>query len=898
MMDAVRWLTRFGRRTLMLLRHGQFDADLEEEMRLHRELREQETIAEGLPAEEAHYAAQRRFGNKLMLREESRDMWGWNWLETLLQDVRYGLRQLRRNLSFTAAAVITLALGIGATTAIFSVVNGVLLNPLPYPHANRLVALAEKLPPFQDFAISYPDFLDWVKMNNTFEALAAYRHTDMNLTDSSEAERVKVTQVSASFFPLLGVKPVIGRNFTRQEDRRGAAPVVILSGGFWRTKFGASPGIVGKVLTLDGKSYTVVGVIPKTFYFCCENQNFVLGDIYAPIGAYDSRWMHDRGSHPGIFAFGRLRRGVTLQRARADMDGIARDLASAYPNSDKGAGISLTPLKERMVGNVEPVLLVLLAAVGFVLLIACANVANLLLARATSRTHEFAIRSALGASRSRVIRQLLAESVLLALAGGGLGLLLASWGTKAAIAMLPEALPRANDVRLDPHVLAFALVVSVLVGVLFGLAPALQSSRPDLHEGLKEGGRGMSGRQHGTQRVFVVIEMGLAVLLLAGAGLMIRSLANLWRVNPGFNPQNVLTFNVALPPSTSKETPDQVRASLRNLTNSIAAIPGVDAAAITDGAFPLQGGNMVGFWAEGHPKPATESEMPDAANYIIGTNYFRVMRIPLLRGRVFTAHDDLRSPFVAVIDEDLARAYFPNQDAVGKHLHLAGFDQPFEIVGVVGHVDQNGLDEGVHSGASPQIYVPVSQVPNEYISLLAKNEGFVVRTQAASYASVEAIRKAVEGVNREQVTYGVESMNGIIAASLAARRFTMILLALFAAAALVLASIGIYGVIAYRVASRTHEIGIRMALGAQKRDVLRLVLGQGMSLALVGVGIGIAVALGLTRFLSSLLYGVNPTDPLTFIAVSLILTVVALLACYIPARRAAKVDPMVALRYE
>lgn len=874
------------------------EAELDRELRNHLDLEAEEHRGSGVDPEEAAYAARRALGNTGQIKEDVRMAWGFQWLETLLHDLRYGLRQLRRNPGFAAVAIITLALGIGATTAIFSVVNGVLLNPLPYPHPNRLVALAEKLPPFQDFAISYPDFLDWVKMNHTFDALAAYRHTDMNLIGSGQAERVKVTQVSASFFPLLGVKPVIGRNFSRQEDRRGAAPVVILSGGFWMSKFGASPGIAGKVLTLDGRGYTVIGVIPKGFYFCCENQNFVLGDVYTPIGSYASQWMTERGAHPGIFAFGRLRSGVSLQQARADMDAVARDLASAYPDSNKGAGISLTPLKERMVGNVEPVLLVLLAAVGFVLLIACANVANLLLARATSRRHEFAIRTALGASRGRVIRQLLAESVLLAIAGGGLGLLLASWGTKAAVAMLPQALPRANEVRLDPHVFAFALIISVLVGVLFGLAPALQSSRPGLHEGLKEGGRGLSGTHHGTQRVFVAIEMGLAVLLLAGAGLMIRSLANLWRVNPGFNPQNVLTFNVALPPSTSKEAPDQVRASVRNLTNTIGAVPGVKAAAITDGAFPLQGGNLVGFWAEGHPKPTTQSEMPNAANYIVGADYFRVMRIPLLRGRVFTEHDDLRSPSVAVIDESLARAYFPNQNPVGKHLHLAGLDQPFEIVGVVAHVDQNGLDEGVQSAASPQIYVPVSQIPNEYISFLARNEGFVVRTQTPSYASVEAIRKAVEGMNREQITYGFESMDGIIRDSLAARRFTMILLALFAAAALMLASVGIYGVITYRVASRTHEIGIRMALGAQRRDVLRLVVGQGMILAVISVALGILAALGLTRFLSSLLFGVKPTDPLTFIAVAVVLLAVALLACYIPARRAANIDPMVALRHE
>ncbi len=873
-------------------------ADLDRELRNHMDLEAEEQREAGASPEEATYAALRALGNATQIKEDVRMAWGFQWLETLLQDIRYGLRQLRRNPGFTAIALITLALGIGATTAIFSIVNGVLLNPLPYPHAPRLMAFAEKLPPFQDFAISYPDFLDWVKMNHTFEALAAYRHTDMNLTGSGEAERVKVIQVSASFFPLLGVKPVIGRNFAPAEDRPGAASVVILSEGFWKSKFGGSSQILGKVLKLDGKGYTVVGVIPKSFYFCCEKENFVLGDVYTPIGSYDNQWMLDRGAHPGIFAFGRLRRGVTLQRARADMDGIARDLASAYPDSDKNVGISLTPLKERMVGNVEPVLLVLLAAVGFVLLIACANVANLLLARAAGRRHEFAIRAALGASRARAIRQLLAESVLLALAGGGLGLLLASWGTKAAVAMLPEALPRANDVRLDPHVLAFALVVSVLVGVLFGLAPALQSSRPDLHEGLKEGARGSIGTSHRTRHVLIVMEMAMAVVLLIGAGLTIRSLARLWRANPGFNPHNVLTFNVALPPSTGKETPDQIRASLRQLTGAIAAVPGVRAAAITDGAFPMQGGNIVGFWAEGQPKPATESEMPNAVNYIVGENYFKVMGIPILHGRLFTRNDDIHSRFVAVIDEDLARIYFPHQDAVGKYIHLAGLAEPFEIVGVVGHVDQNGLDEDKRSARLVQIYIPVLQIPDQLISFLAKTEGFVVRTQSPGFASIEAIRRAVERMNRAQVAYGFESMEEIIATSLASRRFTMILLAVFAALAITLASIGIYGVISYSVARQTHEIGVRMALGAQPLDVLKQIVGQGFKLTLIGVAIGIVGALGLTRFLSSQLYAVKATDPLTFIVVSLVLTSVALLACYIPARRATKVDPMVALRHE
>jgi predicted permease len=906
------WKQEIAKRLANLKLDPVREAEIVDELSQHLEDRFQELLAGGTSEDEARQAALQELSDVGVLAQGMRcverevtpartPLGGGsssNFLGDLWQDIRYGLRQLRRNPGFTAVAVLTLALGIGANTAIFTVVNGVLLNPLPYPNANRLVALAEKLPSFSELAISYPDFLDWVRMNHSFAALAAYAQTDLNLTGSSEAEHLRVTQVSASFFPLLGVKPAIGRNFSPEEDRRGAAPVVILSGAFWQTKFGGSPDILGKMLTLNGKGYTVIGIIPKNFYFCCETTNFVLGDIYVPIGSYDSQFMTDRGAHPGIFAVGRLKAGVTLQQAHGDMGGVARDLALAYPDSDKNEGIAITPLKERMVGSVEPVLLLILAAVGFVLLIACSNVANLLLARAAGREREFAVRAALGASRGRMIGQLLAESTLLALAGGGLGLLLASSGTKAALAALPEALPRANDIRLDPRVLTFTLVASILAGLIFGLAPALRSSRPDLQESLKEGGRGSSGASQRAQRVFVVLEMAMAVVLLVGAGLTIRSLGRLWQVNPGFDPHSVLTFNVALLPSTAKETPDQIRASLRRLTDTVAAIPGVEAASITDGGFPMGNGNVVGFWAEGHPKPSTESEMPNALNYIVGADYFKVMRIPLLRGRLFTWDDDMHSRFVAIIDEDFARTYFRHQDALGKHIHLSGINEPFEIVGVVGHVDQYGLDEDAQSPLVVQLYNPVLQIPDQYISLLAKTDGFVVRTQSPEYASVSAIRSAIEGMNREQVAYNFEPMEGIIEASVASRRFAMILLAVFALLALALASIGIYGVISYGVACRTHEIGIRMALGAQKRDVLALVVGQGMILALMGVGIGIVGALGLTPFLSSLLYGVKPTDPVTFAAVSSLLTGVALLACCIPARRATKVDPMVALRYE
>lgn len=880
-----------------LFRKEQVKQELDEELNGFLEMAAEEKMKQGMGRKDALRAVRLERGSLEVTKEVVRDESWESLIETSWQDLRFAVRMLRKSPGFAAVALLTLALGIGADTAIFTVVNGVLLDRLPYPHPEQLVSLAETLPPFPQFAISYPNFLDWGRMNHTFEAIAAYRQNDFNLTGSGEAQRVKATQVSAAFFPLLGVKPVIGRDFSPDEDKPGGEPVVMLSEGLWRNKFGGAPDILDKTVTLDGTGYRVIGVVPRNFYFCCENTNFRLGDVYLPVGSWNVPWMHDRGAHPGLFAIGRLKTDVTLEQVRAEMDAIARNLATAYPDSDKNAGIALAPLKERMVGDVRPVLLVLLAAVGFVLVIGCVNVANLLLARSTARAREFALRAALGATRGRTIRQLLAESALLAVAGGALGLLLAIWGTRAGLAALPEALPRANDVRLDWHVLLFTLIVSVLASLLFGLAPALQTSRADLNEILKKGERGVGAVRHGMQGAFVAVEMALTVVLLIGAGLMIRSLAHLWSVNPGFDSHNVLTFTVALPPSTAKQTPSRVRSTLDQLTNTIAAVPGVQAVAITDGALPMAGDNEVGFWVEGRPKPLTQREMPNALNYIVGPDYLKVMSIPLRRGRFLTPQDDLRSPFVAVIDENFARQYFPNQDPVGNHLNLAGLDQPFEIVGVVGHVNQRGLDENENSPANLQIYTPVAQIPDEYISFLAKADGFVVRTQAPNYPSTTAIRHAIEA-NSQQVSYDFEPMEGLIADSVATRRFAMILLSVFAGLAVLLASIGIYGVTSYVVGRRTREIGIRLVLGAERRDVLRMVLARGAKLAFAGVGLGLCAAFGLTRLMASLLFSVTPHDPLTFVAVAILLIAVALAACYIPARRATHVDPLVALRYE
>jgi predicted permease len=819
-------------------------------------------------------------------------------MNRLWPDLQYAVRILVKSPGFSAVAILTLALGIGANTSLFSVVNGVLLNPLPYQHPDQVVTVASWFPGYGEGSLSYPDFLDWVRLNHTFSSLAAYRQDSFNLTGQGDAEQVTAMSVSASFFSLLGVNPILGRNFSSAEDQLGGPPAVILSGGLWRTKFGSAPDIVGKTLDLDGTDYTVVGVISENFYFCCSTTSFRLSDVYVPIGALKNSMMYDRRVVPVNWAVGRMKPGVTLAQAREDMDGVARSLAAAYPNIDKDTGIVVTPLQQVMVRDIRPFLLVLLAAVGFVLLIACVNVANLLLARSTGRGREFAIRAALGASQGRVIRQLLTESVLLAMAGGALGLLLASWGTRAALAALPSALPRANDVRVDPRVLLFTLVVTLAAGVLFGLAPALKTARPDLHETLKEGGRGASGARYRTQNIFVVLEMALAVVLLIGAGLTIRTLVGLWSISPGFDSHNVLFFRVGLPPSLANADASTIRATLRQFTDKIASVPGVTAVSPTTGAKPLLAESGLIFWHEGQPKPAAETSMPFALWYRVGSDYLKVMKIPLLRGRFLTAQDDANAPGVCVIDEVFAEKFFGTEDPIGKRLNFSVvYNQPLQIVGVVGHVKHYGLDETASSPMQAQFYMSPLQLPDDQLKTFAIPPGYVIRTHDSPAAFASVVRDALREFNSQAVLYQPETMDSLVARSLASRRFAMILLAVFAALALVLASIGIYGVISYIAGQRTHEIGIRIVLGAQRADVLKMVLGQGARLAITGVVIGLAAAAGLTQLMTKILYGVSALDPLTFIAVAIVLTLVALAACYIPARRAMRTDPIVALRY-
>jgi predicted permease len=815
---------------------------------------------------------------------------------TLLQDVRYGIRMLVKNPGYALIAVLTLALGIGANTALFSVVNGVILNPLPFPQPDQLVMLYENSVAFEKLSISYPNLKDWQHSNSTFAEIAGYRSDDFSVTGSGETERVRVGMVSAEFFPILGVQPSLGHLFGPDDDRRGAAPVTLISYGLWQRKFGSAPDIVGKRMSMNGNDYTVIGVMPASFHLQINNFDSAK-DVFIPLGQFRDPLFQDRGVHDGMDAIGRLKPGVSLAAARADMNQIARNLAAAYPNEDKNAGVTILSLKQDMVRDVQLFLWVLLGAVGFVLLIACVNVANLQLARSTGRAREFAIRAALGASQGRVIRQLLTESILIGLAGGGIGACLAAWGTQAAIRVLPNTLPRAEEVRLDAHVLLFTLALSVLAGVVFGLTPALKTSRPNLQDTLKETGRGASGAKHRALGVFVVVEMAMALVLLTGAGLMIRSLAALWSVDPGFNPHNILVFDASLSPGLGANA-STIRSALRELEEKLREVPGVRAVSCTGGGLPMTGDDEMPFWPDGKPKPANQAEMDQTLFYLVDPAYLDGMGIRLDRGRFFTANDNEHASPVIVVDEDFARKYFLGEDPIGKRIHIAILNTTPEIVGVVGHVKHWGLDsEADHQKIQAETYMPLMQVPDKFWSGSPQAQ-IVLRSSGPPAAIAAAVREAITKLNSQNVMFETKTMDAIIGESLAPRRFSMVLLSIFAGIALLLSSIGIYGVISYVVGQRTHEIGIRMALGAQRRDVLNLMLGQGMKMAVAGVAIGVCAALALTHLMVKMLFAVSATDPMTFAGVAIILSGVALAACYIPARRAMRVDPIIALRYE
>ena len=812
----------------------------------------------------------------------------------MIQDIRYAIRMLFKNPGFSVVVVLTLALGIGANAALFSVVNGVLLNPLPFPEPDQLVTIHQSKPNFDTGAVPYPNFLDLQAQNQTFTAMTISRPTGFSLIGAGEPERVDARWISADFFTVLGVTPQLGRAFTRDDDKAGGAPVALISSRLWDRKFSSAADITTKSITLDDKSYAIVGVIPVGSSLLRST------DVYVPIGQWTTPSLKNRGAALGLHGIGRLKPGVTLQQAQADLERIMANLAVDYPDTNKGHSSKLVALRERLLGGIEPILLMLFGAVGFVLLIACVNVSNLMLARSTSRTREFAIRAALGAGKWRLLRQSLSESMLLAVLGGSLGLGIAGLATKAAVEALPTAVPRVEEIGLDYRVLIFTATVSILTGILAGIAPALKTSRRRFNETLKESARGTTSSRVRAQGVFVAAEMAMALVLLIGAGLMIRSLTAIWKVDPGFNPDNLVTFGLNLSPSMRSANPGAIRSSIRDLADRLKHAPGVTSVSFTQGATPMQGEDDINFWIEGET-PRVSSDMHMALFYVVEPDYLKTMGISLTEGRFFTDQDDERAVPVAVIDEVLAKKYFGNQSPIGKRIFLNAEEPPSQIVGVVGHVKQWGLDNDDQQSLQSQLYVPFRAFPDNAMIGLAGGFGVAVRSgllASDTPATMNSIRQVVREHNSQNVIANAQTMNEIIAGTLSTPRFSMVLLGAFAGVALLLASVGIYGVISYLVGQRTHEMGIRIALGAKRSDIFRLVLGHGMKMAIAGVAIGLFAAFGLTRLMTKMLFGVSATDPLTFVAISLLLGFVALLACYIPARRATKVDAIVALRYE
>ncbi|HKP88121.1 MAG TPA: ABC transporter permease [Blastocatellia bacterium] len=802
-------------------------------------------------------------------------------MENLLKDVRYGIRMLTRNLGFTVVAVMTLALGIGANAAIFSVVNAVLLRPLPYADPDRLMIIREtKLPQFPEFSVSPGNFLDWQKQNTVFERLVSISGGAFNLIGTGEPERLQGLRVTDGFFATLGAQPQIGREFLPEEDQPGHGNVVILSHGLWQRRFGGDENILNQTMTLNGQSYTVVGVMPATFRFGGRST-----DLWTPM-AFTAQQAQSHGGHY-LQTIGRLKPDATLEQARTEMSAIADRLAEQYPDANAGWNVKIMPMLEYSVRSIKPALIILLYAVAFVLLIACANVANLLLARAASRQKEVAIRTALGAGRWRIIRQLLTESVLLSLAGGVAGLLLAMWGMSLLLSLAPENLPRVRDVSLDGRVLAFTAAITLLTGLSFGLVPALQASKPNLNETLKDAGRGSTegGHRHLVRSVLVVLEVATALMLLVGAGLMIKSFMRLQQVDPGFNPNNALTVGVSLPQRKYPED-DQKSAFYTQLIERLSALPGAQAVGASH-VLPFSDDYVLGFLIEGRP-PYPDGEDPSTNYYAVSADYFRAMGIPLIRGRLFTEHDNKKSPRVAIINETMAKKFFPDEDPIGKRIHVTNGPVVYrEIVGIVGDVKHYDLE----TEAPPQTYEPYLQQPFSFMTL-------VVRTAGDSRNLSAAIRSEVLNIDKEQPVSSIKALDQLVSDSISEQRFAMLLLGVFAAVAMLLAAVGIYGVMSYAVTQRTHEIGIRMALGAGQRDVLKLIVGHGMLLTLIGVALGLFVSFLGTRVMTAMLFGVSATDLTTFAVFAVSLTAVALLACAVPARRALKVDPMVALRYE
>jgi putative ABC transport system permease protein len=866
------------------------EREMEDELRFHLRMRAEENVRRGMTPREAERAARVSFGSWARISEACRDIKGGGSVEILIKDVRFGARMLRKNLGFTIVAVITLALGIGANTSIFSVVNAVLLRPLPYPNAERIAAIQELNEKGTRVQVTAANFLDWRAQSTSFEELAAIFTRSTNLAAGDGAERIDLAMTSANFFQVFGVQPYAGRFFLKEDERAGHEPVAVISHSLWQRQFGGDPSLVGRSITLDGQTYTVVGIAPVGFQYPDRTEIWIPPFKDVPTLSPQMDIQRARG-FGFLSAVGLLKAGVPVKQAHDEMTAITGRLRKQYPETNSKRFDRVVSLHTHLVGESSIALLLLLGAVALLLLIACANVANLLLARAASRQKEIAVRLALGATRLRLMRQLLVESVLLALVGGTLGLILGWWGVDMMRRLLPVDFPRAQGISLDLRALGFTLLVSIATGLLFGLAPALQSTNPDINEALKENARGSAGgvRRNRVRSLLIISEVALSLVLLIGAGLLFRSFMRLQAVELGFRPEHVLTFRLA--PSGANFTDNATYSNFYNqVAERIRQLPGVEDVGVIN-TLPLSKGPTAGFRVEGRPE-VTKDKWPTTNYRSVSPDYFRTVNVPLLKGRVFDAHDNDSSPLVVMVNQSLVRRDFEGEDPVGKRINLGGNGadgQPiwFQIVGVVADVRNIELN----AEPTPEMYTSFLQDP--FVSM-----SYVVRSEVDPEGLVPSIREAVRQVDKAQPVADVKEMDEIVRGAAAQPRFNSLLLGLFASLALLLAAAGIYGVMSYAVTQRTHEIGVRVALGAQARDVLRLIIGQCLKLTLIGLAIGIVGALALSRLMESLLYGVKPTDPWTFMSGVLLFIAVALLACYVPARRATKIDPLIALRYE
>jgi putative ABC transport system permease protein len=863
--------------------------DLEHELQSHLQMAASDRIGRGESAERAEQAARREFGNVALVEQVTSDQWGWCWLGELLQDLRYGVRMLRKNLGFSVVAVLTLAIGIGANTAIFGVINAVLLKPLAMEDPNRVVYLQEN---WRDIFgnVAVGNFADIHRQSASFASLSASNNASFNLATQDVPERVQGELATADYFATFGVQPILGRVFTSDEDKPGHEHVVVVSERLWRTRLHADSSIIGQPLRVNGEPYTVVGVMPKTFDPLLSSS-----DIWIP-EAFTAQKLADHDNHY-LNVMGRLTPGISPAQAQSELNVIALRLQKQYPLDDKDRGLVITPLTTVLLGDQKVALWTMLAAVGFVLLIACANIANLQLVKSRARQKEIALRAALGASPQRILRQLLTENVVLGLAGGVLGVVLAFWGVSWIVAKGPAEMPRLAESSIDPTTLAFACGITLLASLLFGLAPALRSASSQLSQGFKEGGGTSSGSRDRVRNVLVVAEVALALILMAGAGLFVRSALLVSHVDAGFNTSGLVVGRVGLPDAAYHD-PIVARQTFERIISAAADLPGVRSAAAVSRAPLAGGGSSNGLLAEG--KPFDLANLIDAQLQIVSPTYISTAQIPLRAGRDFLPQDTRDKTLVTIVNQTLARTMWPGEDPIGKRFACCepgpkGRMDPVwhEVVGVVADVRAWGLDRRVQ----PQFYLPMAQMPASAWDWIGRTMDVVARTPGGP-VPLNALRTSVASIAPGVPIYGVSTMQQKISGTLARSHFDTFLLSIFAATALLLSSVGIYGVLSYTVAQRTRDIGIRMALGASQTQVMREVLGNGMRLTTVGLVFGLAGALAVTRLLSSLLFGVSSADAITFVAVSLVLTAVAFLASYLPSRRATRIDPLVALRYE